>query len=277
MNSAAILLTMATLGVDVGWQELEDGSIEYIIQIEPQLVGSLKDGADLTSGIRPELRNIRRYRVVVGTDKLPRNPPLEEIEKRLAAAKDEPAPDVATPAEPTPKFEVPEAFREPPPEVSFDDAPKSGGFDDAPAPVANPFGPLRDDSSEPKEEPTPAVDESDEPMRDDSDASNPPSLESDDRAPSTFNSDDTAKPLIKHVAGYSDPTDVTEPKDKEQVAQKDDAESESPVRPWGALTAALLALFASLGLNAFLGWVTVEQRGRYRSLLSRKGGVETVA
>ena len=35
----------------------------------------------------------------------------------------------------------------------------------------------------------------------------------------------------------------------------------APARPWGTLIAVLLGLFASLGLHAFLGLLTTEQRG----------------
>jgi hypothetical protein len=38
---------------------------------------------------------------------------------------------------------------------------------------------------------------------------------------------------------------------------------------WMSLNVALIVLFASAGVNLFLGWVTVAQRGRYRSVLAR--------
>jgi len=79
MNCMMIFMAAATLGIDVGWQRQQDGELEYIIQIEPQLVESLKEGQTLTSGIRPALRGIRRYRIVIGTGKLPQEPSLEEL------------------------------------------------------------------------------------------------------------------------------------------------------------------------------------------------------
>jgi hypothetical protein len=250
MNSAAILLAMAMFGVDVGWQELEDGSIEYIIQIEPQLVGSLQDGHDLTSGIRPELRNIRRYRVVVGSADLPHNPPLAELKRRWAAEKDA-ATKNALAEQPTTSPKVPSAFKDPPPPIDFTIPPLEDPQETTPK-VNNPFGQLN--------EPTPA-EEKDEPTA-------APSLEdSGSVPPSTFRTDDTAKPLINHVAAYAQ----TEPADAHADAASEEAAPTpaTPSRSWGTLVAVLLALFASVGLNAFLGWVTVEQRGRYRSLLAR--------
>ena len=265
MNSAVLLIALSVQGVDVGWQEAEDGSIEYIIQIEPQLVESLKDGHDLTSGVRPELRHIRRYRVVVGSEKLPQNPPLEELKRRweeekAAAKAAEPAPKpIDEPkgepvAEPK-KSDVPPAFQDLPP-IEFPERPKeplgSNPFGEAEKP-----GPL-----DKKDEPTPVEPASEEPTE-------KPSLEdSASNPPSTFQPDDTEKPLVKHVAGYAeaDPTGDTQ----EVVVEQDPGVATE--RPWGTLIVVLLALFASLGLNAFLGWITVEQRGKYRSLLAKDAG-----
>ena len=92
MYGAAFCLLTATLGFDVGWQPLEDGGMEYIIQIEPHVLEMLKSGEQLVSDIPPNLRGVRSYRIVVGTEKLPREgempepeaPPSREV--RLPAA-----------------------------------------------------------------------------------------------------------------------------------------------------------------------------------------------
>ncbi|REJ87258.1 MAG: hypothetical protein DWQ35_21800 [Planctomycetota bacterium] len=71
--SWAAVFVAATLGIDVGWQPVEDGSLEYIIQIEPEMLERLKEGQELTAGVRPSvLRNMSRYRIVVGRQPLPR-------------------------------------------------------------------------------------------------------------------------------------------------------------------------------------------------------------
>ncbi|MCE9546532.1 MAG: hypothetical protein K8T25_13580 [Planctomycetia bacterium] len=44
-------------------------------------------------------------------------------------------------------------------------------------------------------------------------------------------------------------------------------EAAEPARPWFALTITLLALFASLGGNVFLGWVAHDSRKSYRRQL----------
>ena len=66
------LLLVAAIGVDVGWKPVENGELEYIIQIAPDQLRSLKSGDAIEVGVRPMLRPVRRYRIVVGTDPLPR-------------------------------------------------------------------------------------------------------------------------------------------------------------------------------------------------------------
>ena len=66
------LLLVAAIGVDVGWKPAENGELEYIIQIAPEQLQSLKTGDEIEVGVRPMLRSVRRYRIVVGTDPLPR-------------------------------------------------------------------------------------------------------------------------------------------------------------------------------------------------------------
>jgi hypothetical protein len=41
-------------------------------------------------------------------------------------------------------------------------------------------------------------------------------------------------------------------------------------RPWAPLLGSLLALFASVGGNVFLGWTAVSMRGRYKALLAHQ-------
>lgn len=66
------LLLIAAIGVDVGWKPTENGELEYIIQIAPEQLQALKTGDVIEVGVRPMLRSVRRYRIVVGTDPLPR-------------------------------------------------------------------------------------------------------------------------------------------------------------------------------------------------------------
>ena len=71
MCGTAICAAVLVLGIDVGWQPLPDGGVEYIIQIEPEMLDTLRRGEDLGSDI-PSNLDVRSYRITVGTGKLPR-------------------------------------------------------------------------------------------------------------------------------------------------------------------------------------------------------------
>lgn len=71
MSAIIVCLSAAVLGVDYGWQPVAGGGIEYIIQIEPELLDSLKAGHDLFSDLPAAARNIRSYRITVGSGRLP--------------------------------------------------------------------------------------------------------------------------------------------------------------------------------------------------------------
>ncbi len=71
----------SSLGVMFGWQPMPDAAsnedgpkIEYIIQIEPELVATLQAGQSIpiTSDIPADIGPIGRIRVVIGRDELPR-------------------------------------------------------------------------------------------------------------------------------------------------------------------------------------------------------------
>lgn len=74
MMEYALLLAAASLGVDYGWQRTDDGSLEYIIQLEPALLQSLAEGEPIISEVHPDVRGVRRFRIVVGANRLPREP-----------------------------------------------------------------------------------------------------------------------------------------------------------------------------------------------------------
>lgn len=72
MMPTTLFLAASLLGVDAGWQPISDHEMEYIIQIEPELLETLKAGKPLTSEIPAHLYGVRRYRIVVGRESLPR-------------------------------------------------------------------------------------------------------------------------------------------------------------------------------------------------------------
>jgi hypothetical protein len=69
------LLTAVAAGVNVGWQPLDDGGMEYIIQLDPQSLEALKSGESIRSDVLPEAGDVRSYKIVVGAGKPPRNGP----------------------------------------------------------------------------------------------------------------------------------------------------------------------------------------------------------
>lgn len=72
MNGFALLLATALLGVDYGWQPASDGRLEYIVQIEPVTLIALREGQEVVSQIDPLARGVRRFRIRVGTEVVPR-------------------------------------------------------------------------------------------------------------------------------------------------------------------------------------------------------------
>lgn len=73
MNGIALLLSLAAVGVDYGWQPGPDGQLEYIVQIEPSLFDDMRSGQrEVASEIHPDARGVRRFRIRVGNDPLPR-------------------------------------------------------------------------------------------------------------------------------------------------------------------------------------------------------------
>jgi hypothetical protein len=73
MNAVMMCLAMATLGTDAGWQRLPDGRLQYIIQMEPQTLDALRASKPVESDLPSNLRDVRSYRIVFGSKKLPRD------------------------------------------------------------------------------------------------------------------------------------------------------------------------------------------------------------
>jgi hypothetical protein len=59
-------LAAAAVGVDTGWQPLDSGGYEYIIQISPEQLESLRNGGEFASDLPSDSGAIRSYKIVVG-------------------------------------------------------------------------------------------------------------------------------------------------------------------------------------------------------------------
>ncbi|WP_147274151.1 hypothetical protein [Bremerella cremea] len=89
MYAACLLITSAVLGVDYGYQVTDQGQLEYVVQIEPEAIDSLKAGHPIQVGLPPGSERIQVFRVQVGTDELSKvvpasyQKPVKEIEPEL--------------------------------------------------------------------------------------------------------------------------------------------------------------------------------------------------
>ena len=81
MHTLLICLAAATIGFDVGWQRLPEGGTQYIIQLDPQTLESLKAGQPIQSDIPPTAGEIRSYCIKTGNDRLPRDTPPPKKEE----------------------------------------------------------------------------------------------------------------------------------------------------------------------------------------------------
>lgn len=77
MYALIVCIATATVGIDVGWERAPEGGMEYIIQFDPQTVDALRGGKVIQSDIPPEAGDVRSFRIVMGTEKLRREPPPE--------------------------------------------------------------------------------------------------------------------------------------------------------------------------------------------------------
>lgn len=210
MNPIVLALPIALIGVEWGCQPLPGGGMEYIIQIEPELVADLYSGRIrlVQSDVHPALRDIRSYRIVVGNDELPRQLPDQpsEVQTVPAAAGDRYAPS----GSPVPRGGVVASF---------------GGVE----------GPRTA-------------------------ASQPPAL-----LPAEGALHRLAERPVAHVEPVGGAS-AAAPAAGAPIGGSSPAD-----RPWAALLATLIALFASLGGNVYLAWIAWESRRRCRRLLAEHG------
>ncbi len=89
MSGNILCIAAAVLAIDAGWQPLPGGGVQYLIQIEPEMLDTLRSGGAIESDIPPQVKNVRAYRITVGRKELPRELPpaatIEAPEKSTAA------------------------------------------------------------------------------------------------------------------------------------------------------------------------------------------------
>jgi hypothetical protein len=270
-----LLMPFRAGAVQFGWQALPDGGIEYMVQVEPELLGTFQQDG-FTSDIPASLqRDMRRIRITVGNKKLPN-------EGDVTGPKDNtpntPAGPTAT-AQPTApsgggsfldrlKSVVVSPWEKSASKTAASDSSSSssGTLDLPPPPSVN--------ETQAKTEPPPR--QAPQPLSSlpffqsgqvskidsgkssgDSQASTPHLNENEasPESPRTFGSDrmSMAKPAVLEtpVGGASSPNSALISK------------------PWLPLMGALLALFASVGANVYLAWIYQSVRQKYRELSVR--------
>jgi hypothetical protein len=67
MNGVALVLALSALGVDYNVQTAEDGKVEYVVQMEPELLRPLADGQKIHSDVPLDAGNVERILIRVGT------------------------------------------------------------------------------------------------------------------------------------------------------------------------------------------------------------------
>ncbi|HEX3869939.1 MAG TPA: hypothetical protein VHV77_05865 [Pirellulales bacterium] len=254
MNAIPLLVMLSTVGIDFGWEPVAGGGIHYIVQIDPRMLDTMKEGTVVSSDLPEVPGGIRRYRIVVGTGPLPhQGEPLPQA----------PPPQTPTPATTSSGPTTP-SVATPPPAVTTSSATTASPT------VASPPS-TTPSLSTPSPEAHPAL----SPSTATHDAPTAP------QAPPTQAPPTQPLPTTTHTFGpdthfgpkLPDPSTTTaQPMTTPKPAIDAQALTEATddgKRPWMPLTLTLLGLFASLGGNVFLGMVAYSQRSRFDELASR--------
>jgi len=85
MHTVILGVALGIVGWTAGWQPVKSGGMEYIIQIHPQEVETILREGSIESDVPASLKDIRRYRIVFGTETPPRITPPEKPPAPAAA------------------------------------------------------------------------------------------------------------------------------------------------------------------------------------------------
>ena len=66
MHTFLLCIATASVGIQAGWQRMPEGGMQYIIQLDPETLQSLREGAELESDIPPSAGEVRSYKILVG-------------------------------------------------------------------------------------------------------------------------------------------------------------------------------------------------------------------
>jgi hypothetical protein len=272
MQPVLILVAAAALGIDVGWQPLETGGVEYIIQIAPSEVDRLQSLDDLISDVPANL-DVRRYRITIGKGELPQVTPKTSTKVPVDDAATSPTDDApktyvipAVVIEPN-ETELQQATANKPITGSRDPEPEDEELLAAP-PRSRPIEPKQDrlaprmsDSLFDQPPPTRSY-RSDEREKDEPSFSPPKRTIAPPRQTVELAEDEEYQ--VRKAPTFSTPVrTATLPRDRSSAADTDAGE------PWMPMLTSLFLLFMSMGANLYLGWIAWESRIRYRMLLDK--------
>jgi hypothetical protein len=97
IGATCVALGILASAIQWGWQDMAEGGREYIVQIEPQLAdidAFRKEG--FSSDIPPQVRDIRRIRIVVGSDPLPNQGEIPPVPVQAPGARGQGSGDSVT-------------------------------------------------------------------------------------------------------------------------------------------------------------------------------------
>ncbi len=286
MIATSILLMVSAVGVDTGWQPHEAGGLEYIIQIEPELLAALREGESLTSEIPAHVEGVRRYRIVVGNKPLPKisPPPASQNAPPPAQQQQSPPPPRATEREQPPRSEATEPPRVPPTEQAAEAAapryPTEPRYPSEPQgtdalPSREPNDAATEQAAQPQQpeaQPEPRYPDFDPPpphrpeLEPAVEPSRPAISEpiAETEPPRIFDGDGEPEGL---QTTFKQPTEAASGSSAASSAETSDAPT---LVGWSI---ALLLLVASLAANIYLGWMWIDTRRRYQSLVYDRGGI----
>lgn len=273
MTGMIVCLSAAVAGVDYGWQPVAGGGIEYIIQIEPQMLERLKAGQDVFSDLPPQTGNVRGYRITVGTAILPHQgqPPPRD------AGQNGKTPPARGPVSAKPRTNNASTLEAaalagplPGPVLApvlplYPIAPPSGRLAAEPPPLQH-LERVKPLETQPtgfeKQEPIQAEAPNKRQRRDHGEQAKSDDVQAvhEARRPAL-----TAKRTAAREGAKAPATGKTRPEANTSGLKPAESTSEKTTvstRP----SLALFGFFASLGGNAFLLWVAASQRSRYRAL-----------
>jgi hypothetical protein len=263
MNTISLLIAMSTVSIDFGWDYNPGGGINYIVQIEPKQLESIREGTVFDSDLPEVPGGIRRHQIVIGTNRLPhQGEPLPQMTSSPSA----PSSGLTTPADPRYSNMAPPATSspmQPPPAATSSLGPTLAppaslppSFTNSPPAATNSPTPA---ATSPTPAPTAPPSQFTEPFT-------PSRTFAPNRSDSSLNN----QPAANNPAPASNPPPISS--SQPMVTPKPTIDSTTAAeleKPWMPLMVTLMGLFASLGGNVFLGMVTWSQRVRFSELVTR--------